>query len=420
MTPRDLQNAFPPMPEMCRDALMTAGSSCIEEEKKMKRSLRFTVVLAALLLALTSAAYAVSRPQILDWLLKRDATVPLWLEEAAQNVGVRASSDGVNVSIDSLVYDGDWLMVSFEMSVDDPTQAVMIAMDDQILLNGEPFFLYGMVEPNMLPRPGLFDPPVQRSLYQWGAEGTDISGLSGTVEAELTFRVYHPEKGFVMVDENGVLTGDDPDAFRWASSAMLQDCRDAVTAMTNVAVIGDDPEPWIAEGYTPVDRHGQLIAKRDEAGQLIVDRDELHLTETTLTVRFTFDADTCTVYDFSGVEVPRLRDAWVHVKTFRLSPLSCRVDVYLIPYINDTHVNNEHDSYLMYQEYGKAVLTDENGNELTYTDIFWSSGGMHCFMDMEGDEWCVRYSVTLPGLETLPGSIGLTTREGDIVRFNLP
>lgn len=420
MNPRDLQNAFPPMPESCRDALMIAAGSA-KEENKMKRTFRFTAVLAALMLVLTSVAYAVSRPQVLDWLINRDAAVPLWLEEAAQTVDAKASADGVNVSVDSLVYDGNWLMFSFDVLADDLTEALLIDMDNTISLNGEPARMFNLLTGGtyMLPKPGLINAGEQRNLFQLSSSIFDVPSFSGVIEAEITFRIYRPEKGIVLVDEEGHLTGDLPANYGEAYRAMHVESREAVAAMTNVTVIEGDPEPWKAEGYTPVDIHGWLIAERDENGRLLETPADLHLTETVLTLSFTFSGDACTVYDFSGVEVPRLRDAWVHVKTFRFSPLTCQADVYLIPYINDTHVNVEHDSYLMYKEYGNAVLTDENGQELSYSDPYWHSGGMHCFIDKEDDEWCVRYSFTLPGLETLPESIGLTTKEGDLVRFSL-
>ena len=422
MTPREWQNAFPPMPEMCHDALMNAVGSD-KEEKKMKRTFRFAAVLAALLLVLTSAAYAVSRPQVLDRLLHRDAVVPLWLEAAAQTVDARASADGVNVSIDSLIYDGDMMFLSFETSVDDPTQALMIKMDNEIILNGESAGLYSLLtqEPELFPRPHLFDLPSQRNAFQSDGNCFQVPQFSGTVEAEVTFRIYRPDVGFAIVDENDALTPGWLDTYYGDElTAMRQDCRDAIAAMDNAVLVESDLEPWLDEGYTLVNLQGNLIAERDSLdNHLLKAFSDLHLTETELTLRFTFNADNYTVYDFSGVEVPRLRDAWVNVKTFRFSPLSCQVDVYLVPYINDTHVNVEHDSYLMFQEYGKAVPTDENGHELTYSDTYWSSGGYHCFIDKEGDEWCVRYSFTMPGLETLPESIGLTTKEGDLVRFQI-
>ena len=53
----DLREAFQPMPETCRDALMRAARS-VKEEKSMKRNIARTVLIAALILAATMAVAA--------------------------------------------------------------------------------------------------------------------------------------------------------------------------------------------------------------------------------------------------------------------------------------------------------------------------------------------------------------------------
>ena len=80
MNPHDLKNAFPPMPEMCRSAMVIAVGSA-QEERNMKRSFRLAVLVAVMILTLTSAAYAVTRPPVLDWLLGR-SSAGIWLENA--------------------------------------------------------------------------------------------------------------------------------------------------------------------------------------------------------------------------------------------------------------------------------------------------------------------------------------------------
>ena len=50
----DLREAFQPMPETCRDALMRAARS-VKEEKSMKRNIARTVLITALILAVIAA-----------------------------------------------------------------------------------------------------------------------------------------------------------------------------------------------------------------------------------------------------------------------------------------------------------------------------------------------------------------------------
>ena len=61
----NLRNAFQPMPEGCRDALMDAARS-VREEDKMKRTAFRTVLIIALILAATMAA-AVASSRIFGW-----------------------------------------------------------------------------------------------------------------------------------------------------------------------------------------------------------------------------------------------------------------------------------------------------------------------------------------------------------------
>lgn len=403
MNLRDLPNAFPPMPETCRDALMTAAGS-VKEEHNMKRAFRFAVVLAALMLALTSAAYAVSRPQVLDWLLGRDAAAPLWLEEAAQTVDGSASADGVNVSVTSLVCDGEQLVLSFEASVDDPTRAVLVALDDTVSLNGQPALLdvSPMIDHHLVPSPHLDVLPARRNPILAGAWCKKLPELSGTVEAEVTFLIYQPERAFAIVDDDDVLTGDLSDLDE-ETRAECQDCRDTVNAMANAVIVEGDPDPWQAEGYTLIDRSGRLMAEDEDA----------HLTEARLTVRFSFNADMPVVFDFSGLDADPLPDAAARIDTFRLSPLSSRVRVALLP-----SENTEDAVRQLEAAYGEAALTDETGCAVAYADMDWLSTGTPFILQSDG-QWLLCYDIDMPGLQTLPESIGLTVQTGDLLRFPL-
>lgn len=62
----DLQEAFRPMPEDCRDALMRAARS-VREEEKMKRATLRTVLIAALIIVATTAM-ALASGKIFGWI----------------------------------------------------------------------------------------------------------------------------------------------------------------------------------------------------------------------------------------------------------------------------------------------------------------------------------------------------------------
>ena len=402
MNPRDLKNAFPPVPEMCRDALMSAVSSVQEEERPVKHAFRLAVVMAILMITLTSVAYAVTRPGVLDWLLGGREAAP-WLEEAAQTVKGSATEDGVTVSVTSLVYDGKQLVLSYEAAVSDPTQAVLVTLDQDMLLGGEPARLThpSVVDAKMVPSPHLDFLPVQRNPILRGAWSGTLPELSGTVEAEVTFLIYRPEKGFAFVDDLGMLTDDlsDMDA---ETRAEYQDCRDTIAALTNAVIVDGDPEPWAADGYTLVDHSGMLM-----------DNEHPHLTETRMPVRFQFQADVPVVYDFASDGYTTLDDATLHIEEFRLSPLSTSVRVQLIP-----NENTEEAARLLADTCGQIALTDESSKPVEYASMDYMFDSWPRVYEKDG-QWVCEYWFEMPGLQTLPGGIGLTVESGDLIHFPL-
>ena len=400
MNAHDIKNAFPPMPEACREALLAAAGS-VKEERTMKKALRFATLAAALMLALTSVAYAVTRPQVLDWLLGSNPAGP-WLDKAAQTVEASASADGVNVSVTSLIYDGQQLVLSYEASVDDPTRAALIALDESITLNGQNAQLdvSPMIDCRLVPSTRLDILPVQRNPILAGAWCPSLPELSGAVDAEVTFLILRPEKAFAIIDD-GVLT-DDLSGMDAETRAEYQDCRDAILALTNAVIVDGDPEAYATDGYTLIERSGMLAEDEDA-----------HLTETRLTVLFRFNADAPTVYDFSDAADATLPDATLHVEAFRLSPLSTTVRAHLIP-----PENTEEAARRLCEAYGEATLTDEKGHEVTYADMDYLSGSTPYATQVDG-QWVCRYLIDMPGLLVIPGSIGLTTPAGDLLRFPL-
>ena len=396
MNARDLKNAFPPMPEMCRSAMVIAVGSA-QEERNMKRSFRLVALVAVMILTLTSVAYAMTRPPVLDWLLGR-SSAGIWLENAAQTVDGHASSDGVTIAVTSLVYDGERLVLSYEASVDDPTRAVMVAPDCVITLNSVSAAMDwpSVEELRMVPSPRLDILPVTRNPIRAGAWSDTLPELSGMVEAELDFLIYRPETAFAIIDEDGALSAD-LSALGEETRAEHQDRLNTLTDLTNAVITEDIPD-----GHTPVTINGGLIVG-----------EEPHLVETRLTVRFRFSADTTMVYDFSGISDITLPDATAHVNIFRLSPLSTRAQVDLLP-----QDNTEEAARLLRDACGPALLTDEDGHEVTYADMDYMASYEPSVLQTDG-QWLCRYDIDMPGLQTLPESIGLTAASGDVLRFPL-
>lgn len=386
------------------DALLHALPTA-KEEKQVKRISRTIILATALLLAaLSTTAYALTRPAVLDWLLTTRNPASIELESSAQDVFAEASADGVTARITSLVYDGSQIAFSYELENSDPAQPVVVVLDSTITLNDQAIAIPHYQQDHdgqLVPSANLDMVPVQRNPVRRGSWCSGLpEGLSGVVQGEATFVVYRPEKAFAYLVAPGGMwldeTTQDPD---------IADVRATLESFTNTIIVeGGDPDVWAAQGYTVL--ASSPVYEISDARSHLIEAARIR-------VPFTFDADNFVAYDFAGTRF-ELADCTAEVLQFRVTPLTTAIHVHLLP-----AENNESAARALADSYGAFNLTDESGTSVTYSQMDAMFGVGPSVRQKDGQWFCCHWE-EMPGLQTFPASIGFTVQIGDLFRFDLP
>lgn len=139
----NLRNAFRPMPEACRDALMEAARS-VREEEKMKRVTFRTTLIAALIIIATMAV-AVASGRIFGWTdffgSSYGTQVPKAAQEIMQHTEKQESQTlgGIVFTPHELYADKNIVMAAIECRLPDGEKGIVCSADyyDPIFANGE-------------------------------------------------------------------------------------------------------------------------------------------------------------------------------------------------------------------------------------------------------------------------------------------
>lgn len=380
-----------------------------EEEAPMKRfSVRTAVIVLTIAALMTTSALALIRPAVLDWLLGVGGQANEQLSSIVQNTYGEVTADGITARVTSAVFDGMTLVFAYELENSDPAQAALVAFDPTIRIGGEDVRLLhisaSQTNQTLVPSPHLDILPVQRNPVHGGGETSHIrQPLTGTVDCELTMRVFRPEKAFayLIAPEDSMLAA--PNALDDDARAEAEDVLNTLRSMDNLTLVPPseaDPAHWTAEGFTVLGSAS--------------DTDPQHLLETAcVTLRFPIDASHFIAYDFSDMADTSLADCTVHVRKLRLSPLKTLVELVLIP-----TENTEDAAASLVDRYGPLTLMDEAGQPVTYSDMDY----MYCntpWISQSNAQWVCLYSLDMPGLLTFPASLHLQTNVGDILQVDL-
>ncbi len=405
-----LQSMYPPISEEfnARMGQMIHALPTPKEDTQVKKaSLRLLLIAALIVMALSTTAIALTRPAILDWLLGAMGAGSAELESITQEVRAEASADGITARITSVVYDGRQLALSYEVENADLSLPVAVRLNSTLTLNGASVAIpHHQQDRNgqLVPSPHLDVLPVRRNPVQGGSWCSALpDGLSGMVQGEITFIVYHPEKAFAyLISPDSMLadtTIEDADVL-----AEIADVRATLEGFANTVIVeGDDPEAYAAQGYTVIgsspvyevtDAHSHLM----EAARI--------------TVSFTFDADAVIAHDLSGAQA-EFADFTAYAAAFRLTPLKTDVDVRLIP-----RENTQAAAAALADRCGPCALTNETGKPVEYSDMDYCCSLWPYVTCMDG-QWLCRYLLDMPGLLTFPESVVFTVQTGELFRFDL-
>lgn len=366
------------------------------------------IVLICMLL-LCSAAYAFSRPDILDWLLGY-SPASSELESTAQAINCASSADEITARITGLVFDGKRLAFSYELENSNPSSPALVAIDSTMLVAGRQVSVRQCTaDPDfaqMVPSPHLDVLPVQRNPAVGGGWSKSIAEpIQGQTVCEITFIIYRPKNGYVLP-----LAADSPLAnpaqYDAQTQSEIEDSLKTLYSFENMRIAAQ-LDNNLSKSCTVVNESGVPAYPVTDARS--------HLLETArIQVAFNFDASNAFAADFSGADDYLLEDCRVHIDCFRLSSLETAIDLSLIPSENSLAA-----AQVLADRYGSFSLTNELGDRIVFSEMDYLSDFSPDVMQLDG-QWVCRYVCDMPGLLTFPGSIGFTASTGELMRFDLP
>ena len=393
-----------------------------EKEGKPVKKIRFfaLVMAAVVLLSGIAVAYAITRPEILNWLLGYEqASAPL--EQAAQTVVAENSADRITARINSVVYDGYQFAFSYELENSQPDQPAMVAIDGCAFVNGKELGLnVSNYDLRLVPDPRQDVLPVRRNPTDGGAWSLPIrQELTGEVTCEVTFIVYRPMKGFVVMTdpEDPLYRLDDYDE---ETKEEIQDKWSTLRSFKNTLIVDSndsDPEQWAQQGNTVIYPDGSTYTSESDIGKTWDEAPLYNMRETArIPVKFTFNTSSAIVYDFSDTDDIALDDCTLRIHHLRFSPLTTIVDISLIPTENTQEAAQE-----LVERYGAIDLADESGEPLNYSsmDYEFSPNPWATEHWKDNECWACTYMIEMPGLQEWPDSISLVTEQGEILSLKI-
>ena len=393
-----------------------------EKEGKPVKKIRFfaLVMAAVVLLSGIAVAYAITRPEILNWLLGYEqASAPL--EQAAQTVVAENSADYITARINSVVYDGYQFAFSYELENSQPDQPAMVAIDGCVFVNGKELGLnVSNYDLRLVPDPRQDVLPVRRNPTDGGAWSLPIrQELTGEVTCEVTFIVYRPMKGFVVMTDP-----EDPlyhlNDYDEETQAEIQDKWSTLRSFKNTLIADSndsDPEQWAQQGNTVIYPDGSTYMSESDIGKTWDEAPLYNMRETArIPVKFTFNTSSAIVYDFSDTGDIELDDCTLRIHHLRFSPLTTIVDISLLP-----KENTQEEAQELVKRYGAIDLADGSGEPLNYSsmDYEFSPNPWATEHWKDNECWACTYMIEMPGLQEWPDSISLVTEQGEILSLKI-
>jgi len=366
----------------------------IKGEQPMKKKLSTGLILAFALLTLALTAFAVSQTGLLNYLVGGSEKASPELKDSLQVIDAAAEHDQIRLSITGAVYDGEKLALSWEAENLKPENPVMLSLAS-VTAAGEPVRpIFSSLDESWLPLLfGLQEEGFDRLKASGGMIGLMPSeSMSGQMPVEVRLIIWRPAGPMVIVDE-GLYPqeNDDQDmrAYRVEKMALAEASGLEIAPQDQL-----DPGSWAKKGYVPLDADGSLLA--GEA-----------FTQDTgaLSLRFTLDADRALAVVHSPAEDQQeitLEDCTVRINRLRLTPLTTRVDIDLIP-----HDGTAESALILQERYGSIIPT-EKGEKLDFADMEFEDSRVR--REISGGTWSYHVAALYPGLDSFPEEVTLSPR----------
>ena len=378
-------SVYPSVPESAHLRLEKA----LEEKtsvktKKIIKPATVLVIALLLMLLLGGAAFAASQMGVLQYLLNGQEPTET-LKNLAQHMNYSAAEDSIRVDLDSLVFDGDRLALSFTVENQKPDELAMVTLD-AVYLEGDWIGMeFGSFDSQWVPAVFRIDEvgtarnPVVGGCITCAAE----KEYTGVIQGEAVFTVQRPEGPIVVCDpwlwydyDEVFYRGEDENT---GSKAEYSDRREQIqnAGLTVAHPFQMDARYWYQEGYTVVDANGEMLMGNTENRSLVPEefggypayhQTALYPTQMKQTaeirIPFTIDTDAAREIRVDKRMEFELPDCRVKVEKCVLTPLSTLIELRLYP-----NENAPEAALLLAKRYGYPALLDEKGNLIAFLDM---------------------------------------------------
>ena len=378
----DLRAAFPAMPEDCRAALSNAARS-VKEEQPMTRKYPVAILLAALLILMTTIAIAEGWNvlQFLDLQPDSDA------QALVQPVSAGASVDSCTIRIDSAITDGEYLAFDWTVTNTKPETPIFL-MIESFTANGQKISIDGTDDFHNQWLPGWCNDGTMMD-GEWCQLPSDLTG--DALHVEMVIGVYTPERPVYQME------GFDEEAIR---------------------------QKWAEGYYVIVDGDGMIFYDEEEQRLFhgmpgpVLDYEAQGLTRSEMTVAFDLDLKAAR----ASVRRPELPQpvtqdgATLAVQSISISPLQTRIMATIGP------GNASYEDIVAWrQQSGNFLFCDEYGNEIKWWDLCVMADWDITVEEAPDGAWFRQLDCTLIEVQqTLPDTIYLVYQTEDGFRIELP
>lgn len=376
----DLRAAFPAMPEECRAALSDAARS-VKEEDRMKRKYPVAILVAVILILMTTIAIAEGWNVLFFLGLDPDSDA----QTLVQPVFTSARVDNCTITIDSAITDGEYLAFDWTVTNTQPETPIYLRVEE-FTANGETVWTDGTDD---------FD---NQWLPGWCNNGTMMDGewvklpnvLTGdTLQVEMTVAVYTPEKPVYHLDN-------------FNADAILQ--------------------KW-AEGYYVIVGGDDMIFHEPDEGLFlgrpgsVLDYVEQGLIRSEMTVQFDLDLKAARAsVRHPELPAPVTTDGTTFsVQSIAISPLQTRIVAAFAP------ENASYEDISAWCQKADFSFYDGDGNRMNHWDICLMPQYELTVEEAPDGTWFLQLDYSMIEVEqTLPETVYLVYKTESGFRTELP
>lgn len=412
----ELREAFAPMPHETRQVIKKTLDNLRPAYTGSRSKLRFAPVLALLLaLALLGTALAAMREQILVYLLGDQGQASPELTQMVQPLDVTGTADGVRVTLNGALCDGQRIAFSFEAENENPGSPAAVVLEDTMVhrerISGA--FTSTATADSLLWVPSfrLDVLPVARNPAPGGMTAELQTPITEeTISCTATFSIWRP-RGKLVVADAGML--EDLSGLDTETRLEYEDQRKTIYCFDDVTIADAahlDALQWAQQGYTVIDLSGQVYEgaaaayERGEYAYAWTESVPFDALEKTGEVRLTFELAVTPVRELAFGDEIALGDCTARMNRLCVSPLSTDIAFDLIP-----AQNTREAAEALRSTYGWLEARDENDQPLSYQEMDYLYEGQGTVCEQDGI-WLCRFVLDMPGLVSMPQAICLHMR----------